>query len=67
MKRYKKGFHYKEKGASYKSYAIDDLREDWGEKIVVHGDIKLRDLIIKLLNKYETDQFNKLVKEVNEY
>jgi hypothetical protein len=55
--RFVKGIDYKEKGASYKAYVIDDNGTDkipsHGSKIEVFGDRKLRDKIINLLNSQE--------------
>jgi len=54
--RYIKGLSYKHKGQD-RTYEIDDRGTDnepsHGGKIIVYGDIKLRDKIIKLLNKEE--------------
>lgn len=57
MKTYKKGDNFKDKDSSYKTYGITEIAEKThAQKIEVYGDIELRNLIIKLLNKYEKEK-----------
>ena len=55
LNRFVKGISYKDKGHSLKTYGISDNGTDTirshENKIEIYGDIKLRDRIIKLLNK----------------
>lgn len=55
MKTYINGGSYKDDGATYRTYGINEKTSanEHGFKIVVYGDKKLRKRIIKLLNEYE--------------
>jgi hypothetical protein len=55
--RFKRGDDFKEKGASHKTYGIDD--GEWGNKIEVYGDSQLRNRILRYLNKTDKKKAEK--------
>lgn len=66
MKKYSKGDDFKDRNSQYKTFGIDEFDDDsilydktHAQKIEVYGDAKLRNRIIKLLNKDEKEKGEK--------
>ena len=63
MKTYKKGDDFQENKDDYKTYGITEVDpnstffvREHAQKIEIYGDWRLRNRIIKLLNKYEKEK-----------
>jgi hypothetical protein len=66
MKKYSKCDDFKDRNSEFKAFGINEFDDDsilynktHAQKIEVYGDIKLRNRIIKLLNKYEKEEKDK--------